>query len=428
MWATYKEKIHHYAGRIVEAQRPIRILDAIKWDPSVEQEFKRTKMRVMPQLGPEYYARIDLGFDPLKKIAELEDIARDLKSAFGDVDDLGALMIVMVEEYRDVVSMLMARGTKEFWEWSRKLYGSPKTKLAGEQTTIAGLAQKLYGILGHADIEIPDHAEPLFSAAEGVVYLNERLSAFFGSSVVVARISDGIVADAAAGGDVIKLKEGAFFKKRDLDLLEVHEGWVHAATTQNGMMQHVATWLSKGTPRSSATQEGLAVMMEIFTFRSYPLRARHINDRVLGIDKAEDGANFLELIEFYRTEGYTEDESWRNVQRIFRGGVLEGGAPFTKDISYCRGFVENYNFIRSVIALGYVRVIPFLFAGKVHIQDVPLLYAKSQEKIIDPPRFLPPQFQDMGALAVWMSFSQYLNVANLEDLQKHYTSIFSKVL
>ena len=38
VWSTQKEKIKKLSERIVDAQRPIRILDAIKWDASIEEE------------------------------------------------------------------------------------------------------------------------------------------------------------------------------------------------------------------------------------------------------------------------------------------------------------------------------------------------------------------------------------------------------
>ena len=147
-------------------------------------------------------------------------------------------------------------------------------------------------------------------------------------------------------------------------------------------------------------------------------RARQINDRILGIDKAEDGANILELIEFYRTEGYSEHECIANAKRVFRGGVVTGGAPFTKDISYCRGFIENYNFhAGGASAPGSPCIIPFFFAGKLHVDDVPLLYQKYKEGIIDAPQYLPPQFRDMNGMAVWMSFSSFLNRVDLKSVQ-----------
>ncbi len=429
VWTTYKEKIKRLSQRIVEAQRPIRILDAIKWDPSIEQALMKGKFKVMPKVGPDYYERISLHFDPAKKTEELQDIIRDIEASLGSQDALAILLTEIAREYIDVVQMLLARGTKRFWEYSRKLYGSPKDTFFDDQNTIQSLGQMLYSILGSIGDKILGPADVLeYDAIETVKILNERFSAFFTQDSVEARISDGILADAAAGGDVVKIKEGARFSARDIDILEVHEGWVHIGTTQNGLQQHVAKWLSKGPPRCSATQEGLAVIMEIFTFRTYPKRARHINDRILGISKAEDGANILELIEFYRTEGYAEEDCVSNAIRVFRGGVIEGGAPFTKDISYCRGFIENYNFMRSAIRAGKPQLIPFLFAGKMRVDDVPLLYQKFQEGIIDSPRYLPPQFRDLNGVAVWMSFSSFLNMVDLNRIQEHYNKLFRTYL
>ncbi|MGK5086809.1 flavohemoglobin expression-modulating QEGLA motif protein [Bdellovibrionota bacterium FG-2] len=425
VWTSYKEKIRRLSQRIVEAQRPIRILDAIKWDPSIEKELRRTHFKHMPKVDAEYYQTVPLGFDPAQKTADLEDIIRDIDATLGVEDELGQLLKASAEQYRDVIQMLLARGTKQFWEWSRKLYGSPKDTFFDDSNKIVDLGRLLYKILNGLKMEDlgADYPRTL-SAQETVDLLNKRFYHYFTDHPVEAKISDGILADAAAGGDVVKIKEGATFSTRDVDILEVHEGWVHVGTTQNGNNQHVAKWLSKGPPRVSSTQEGLAVIMEIFTFRTYPKRARHINDRILSIDKAEDGANILEVIEFFRTEGYTEDECVANAMRVFRGGMPDGGAPFTKDISYCRGFIENYNFMRSAIRAGRPQLIPFLFAGKLYVDDVPLLYQKYKEGIIDPPQYLPPQFRDMNGVAVWMTFSSFLNMVDLKKIQEHYNKLF----
>src|SRR5439155_23601422 len=164
--------------------------------------------------------------------------------------------------------------------------------------------------------------------------------------------NDNIVADAAAGNDYVKIRTGAKFSMRDIDILEAHEGWVHVATSLNGQLQPVAKWLARGPPRTTAVQEGLAALLEVFTFRTYPRRARRLNDRVLAVDKAEDGASFLDVFEWFRTEGYDEETCFWSTHRVFRGGVASGGAPFTKDIVYTKGIVSSYNFLRSAIAAG----------------------------------------------------------------------------
>lgn len=427
-WTTYKEKIKNLSQRIVDAQKPIRILDAIKWTPSVEQQLRQSAFREMPKVGPEYYQQIPLGFDPAKKAEELTAILKNIGTDLGQSDSIAHLLKVIVEQYLDVTQMLVHRGTPKFWEYSKKLYGSPKD-FFDRKNRILELGHLLYEILSGMDDATlgPAHPED-FEAQDVVDILRERFATYFEGVEVETRISDGILADAAAGGDVVKIRQGSKFSSRDIDILEVHEGWVHIGTTQNGSLQHVAKWLSKGPPRCSSTQEGLAVIMEIFTFRSYPKRVRHINDRIIGIDKAEDGANLLELIEFYRTEGYSEEDCISNAKRVFRGGVVEGGAPFTKDISYCRGFIENYNFMRAAIRAGRPYLIPYLFTGKMHVDDVPLLYQKHLEGIIDAPKFLPPQFRDLSGIAVWMSFSSFLNLVDLKRVQEHYNKLFKEYL
>ena len=425
VWTTYKEKVKRLSELLVDAQRPIRILDAIKWPVGVEDLLRKSKFKDMPKIDRAYYESQSLGFNPKDKIDEFDRIMAEVRSGLGDEDDLGRMIIKNCEEYQDVVRMLMARGTKEFYTYSKKLYGSPKEQFRDEKTTVNDLARVMYDILSILDDDMLGPAYPEdVGAEETVKILNKRFEGYFTDNPVRAKISDGIVADAAAGSDTVKIKEGAMFSRRDIDILEVHEGWVHVGTTLNGLNQHVCRFLAKGPPRVAPTQEGLAILVEIFSFVSYPRRARTINDRVLGIDKVEDGANVLDLLEFYRTEGYSESDCLNNIKRVFRGGLVEGGAPFTKDIAYIKGFIENYNFMRAAMKAGKPEYIPYLFAGKVHSSDVPLWYHKHQEGIIDPPKYLPPQFKDLNGVAVWMSFSNVFNMIDMKKVQEYFSKIF----
>ena len=69
----------------------------------------------------------------------------------GEDDAIGHVMLATALEYRDVVRMLAARGTPAFYEWSRKLYGSPKDKFPDGRSTVRGLGQLLYGVLTNVD-------------------------------------------------------------------------------------------------------------------------------------------------------------------------------------------------------------------------------------------------------------------------------------
>jgi uncharacterized protein (TIGR02421 family) len=428
-WRSHKEIIARLADRIVDAQKPIRVLQALRWDESIEDQFFKSRPRVLPKVDVAYYENVDLGFEPRAKIEEFDAIASDIDKELGDSDAVGAIMLTTALEYRDVVRMLTARGTPAFYAASRKLYGSPKDTFPDGRSTVRDLGRLLYGILTSVD-EREGAGRLAYSrtidAPEAARQLGERLATFFGHAHVRVEADNGILADAAAGSDYVKVRTGAKFSPRDIDVLEVHEGWVHVATSLNGQAQPVAKWLAKGPPRTAAVQEGLAALMEMFTFRTHPRRARRLNDRVLAVDKAEDGASFLDVFEWFRTEGYDELECFNNTRRIFRGGVIDGGAPFTKDACYGKGIVLNYAFIRSAIQHDRVDLVPLLFVGKVAHEDIPVLARHIADGIVRPPYYLPAMFRDVNGLAIWMAYSTFFSQLGGDAIADHYARLFSR--
>src|SRR5690606_2665100 len=112
--------------------------------------------------------------------------------------------------------------------------------------------------------------------------------------------SDGIFAYAASGADCFEIPSDATVNQRALKILAVHEGMVDVATSLNGQHQPICTFLAKGPPSSTVTQEGLAILMEVITFASYPSRLRKLTNRTRAIQLAESGANFLDVFDFYR--------------------------------------------------------------------------------------------------------------------------------
>jgi len=421
-WLSYKERVSRLAQRLVEAQRPIRVLNAIKWDASVFEAFRDSNWKRLPVVGSDEYARLALGFDPVNKQAEFSTIIADIQADLGS-DGIGRILRHTAEQYIDVIEMLVARGTQRFYELSRSLYGSPKDAFHGGDTQVRDVAQQMYEILTGLDDSVLGAEMPREITAERAVeVLNARLEQYFGEHTVRVMLDDGIVADAAAGSDYIKVRRGALFSERDLKLLEVHEGWVHVATSMNGQAQPVARWLSIGPPRVASTQEGLAALLEVLTLTSHPQRARRLNDRVLAVDKAEDGANFLEVFEWFRTEGYDEETCFWNTQRVFRGGMTTGGAPFTKDIVYTYGIVSTLNFLTSAIAAGRADLIRWLYVGKVALEDLSTIAEHAHEGLVRPPRFVPPMFRDLNGLSIWMAISSFWGKLQNEAVQEHFRS------
>ena len=166
------------------------------------------------------------------------------------------------------------------------------------------------------------------------------------------------------------------------------------------------------------------MLMETLTFSSYPRRALKVSDRVVAVDMAEQGADFIEVYRFFCERDMPRKDAYKITQRVFRGGTLSGGSVFTKDLSYLRGFVENVNFIRSAIRSGVPEILPMLFVGKVTLDDIPVLYQHYLEGTIAGPHYIPAMFRDLNGLYVWFGFASGISVINMARVQKHFHSLF----
>jgi uncharacterized protein (TIGR02421 family) len=423
--ADYQQRVKTLSDQLIELQRPIRILDAIKWPASAQSQFLASNGNKMPDMDLAYYQRIKLNFDPDILRDRFLTLRRDVQRTLGRKDGLGGILCDTVDQYLLVIELLRTRGTVEFGRHSRELYGSARDHLRGDRKSLRQLGEKLCEIFSLPAAEhLSRPYDKHISAAAAVGILQQRLGNYFQPGDIRVILSDGIVSDAAAGGDYIKINRDAEFTDFDLQVLEVHEGWVHVGTTLNGRKQPWASWLSVGSPRVTACQEGLAVLMETLTFSSYPRRALKVSDRVVAVDMAEQGADFIEVYRFFGERGMPAKDAYKITQRVFRGGTLGGGSVFTKDLSYLRGFVENVNFIRSAIHSGVPEILPMLFVGKVTLDDIPTLYQHYLEGTIAGPHYIPAMFRDLNGLYVWFGFASGISVINMARVQKHFHSLF----
>lgn len=421
--STYLTEVKLLSDRIVKAQQPIRILDAIKWDDGIKQAFLSGGCKNPPTIGADYYLQRPLGFDPAEKKQEFHQIERDLVRKLGQLNPLSVIMRRICREYQDVVYMLEARGTPTFSYISQELYGSSQDVFHVGDPTIAELGSMMEATLSQLlQLDFLTEEPKTIGAKDAVAILNEKIEQVFPGDGLRAMISDGIVSDAAAGTDYVKLRADALFNMRDLRVLEVHEIWVHLGTTLNGMAQPYCTFLGKGPPSATVTQEGLAVLMEIVTFSSSPERLMRLINRVRAITLAEEGADFMDIFAFFKAKGLDDEDSYTLSSRVFRGSS-SSGMPFTKDLTYIKGFVLTYNFMRLAVSKGKPDRIPLLFCGKTMIEDMKVLVDLVEEGTVIPPRFLPPQFKDLMGLSAWMSFSRFMTSLNFRQLEQDYANI-----
>ncbi len=419
----YQLCIRALSDRIVEAQTPIRVLDAVKWDDGIRDGFLKAKGKQPPAVDRDYYLSRPLAFDAAAKKLEFQNIERDITRQLGQFNPVGQIMRRMCKEYRMVIRMLEARGTEDFGLISQELYGAASDAFHAGDPTLADLGLMLSDYLNNiaARGDLEDEAKTL-GASDAVNILQQRLAGVFGDDTIRVFESDGILADAAAGADYIKIRSDARFNERDVKALEVHEGLVHVGTTLNGLNQPICTFLAKGPPSSTVTQEGLAILMEVIAFASYPTRLRKLTNRTRAIHMAEEGADFLEVFEFFREQGFSLEYAYSNASRAFRGSSPTG-LPFTKDLSYLKGFILIYNYIQLAVRKGKLEQIPLLFCGKTTLEDMRTLRKLVDEGLVQPPKYLPPQFQDMNALSAWMCFSNFLNHLSLDRIEADYANI-----
>ncbi|MGE3919401.1 MAG: flavohemoglobin expression-modulating QEGLA motif protein [Gammaproteobacteria bacterium] len=418
--------IYEISERIVTAQKPIRILDAVKWLPEIQEEFFAHQFKKLPAVDADYYRKLPLPFDPEEKIAEFYDIERDIHRKLGQFSGVSNIMLRMCREYRESVRMLRVRGSHEFSKISQGLYGSSTDAFYAGAPSLNDLAVLLSTTLSNikSSSYLTELDEKKYSSQDAVDILRQRLKKYFIDPAEPVRVvlSDGIYADAAAGADVIKIRTDAIFSEREIRILEVHEGWVHVGTTLNGLNQPVCTFLSKGPPSSTIFQEGLAVIVEIFTFASHPTRIQRLTNRIASIHMAEEGADFIEVFNFLREQGFSDEDSYTQATRVFRGSTPVAG-PFTKDLAYSKGFILIYNYIRLAIRNGLIDRIPLIFLGKTTIEDLHIYEDLIEEGTIVYPKYLPPHFRDLAGLTCWMSYSLFFNQLSIDKFSADYKSI-----
>src|SRR5690349_19737322 len=96
----YEQVVHELSERIVNAQKPIRILDSLKWDPGIEEYFRKNKFKKLPIIDSDYYQQKNpLAFDPDKKKEEFHDIDRSIRRKLGQYSGVGSIMQRMCYEY-----------------------------------------------------------------------------------------------------------------------------------------------------------------------------------------------------------------------------------------------------------------------------------------------------------------------------------------
>ena len=398
------------------AARKLPLLKSLRWEPELRRAFLEHGKTPAPA-----YPTVDTA-KPRARIAEARALAEGEHVVF-------AWLRRLADTLEATADLLDNRGTPAFYDCSKVLFGTPERLLIDKATSTIDLARHLDETLSHLSFDhlVMEGEEIVLTDTEFANAIAERLERHFGDSQPEVVLAPGLSAKATAGAKRIRVRAGESFTARDVHQLLQHEALIHTATALNGRAQTAFPILGRAHAGTTMIQEGLAVFAEIITGAMDPRRFQRLALRVIAIQMAVDGADFREVYAYFLERTDDPRGSYESTRRIFRGGVIGGGAPFTKDGVYLNGLLRVHNFMRTVVKLDRADLIRILFMGKMDIEDVPAVAQLAANDRLASPPFLPPWVRDMRFLVSYMSYSSFLNRVKLPGFQAYYETQLGEV-
>jgi uncharacterized protein (TIGR02421 family) len=419
------------------------LLEQIAWPRSVEERFFAHGGTRLPEV--EYVVDRD------GNEAHIADLARERAAIDGD-DVLAGWARRVLDSRIAESRLLLAVGTRAFTDVSRELYGGARTPFFVAPTSRAptsgaeahdgtpgarGLVVRappaphhgthlaladhlLHRIQTHGWDEASDPEEtPLDAQAFGET-VRAHVDRMRPRMDVEISIDPGCTAKVLAGMRRVRIRPDATFPRDEAEGLWHHEVETHALTAQNGHAQVEAPFLSSGGPRTTRTQEGLAVFSELYNRVLTTRRIERLALRVKLVDMAEQGASFLDVYGCLVDRGSSERDAYLDAQRICRGGLVEGGAPFTKDACYVAGLCHVYAFLNAFVRGGFRDETELLVCGRIDLEDIAALVHLRALGILSRPRHRPRWLRHWDTLLPYFAFSSFMQSVDLAPVEAQY--------
>lgn len=392
-----------------------KLLAEIAWPRKVEEEFFRR--------GEDELPKITYTVDRDGVEARIAGLAAVEKSLRGD-DPVIVWLRATVKSHIDGNRLMLAVGTKAFHHLSREIYGSARSSFYGYPLRNVDLADHLFTRLKTYgwDAATDPETQPI-SAKELQEILSARIAARRPHMQVEVLIDDGITAKVIAGMSRVRIRPDATFALWEAEGLYHHEIETHALTAHNGARQKRATFLRSGGPRTTRTQEGLAMFSELYNRALSIDRIERLALRVKLVDMAEQGASFLDLYRFLVGRGSAKRDAYFDAQRVCRGGLVQGGAPYTKDACYLAGMLEVYTFLSAITRGGFRDELELLVCGRIHLDDITALARLRLMGLLERPTFLPGWLEHWRTLLPYFAFTSFLAGIDMAPVEAHYSEL-----
>ena len=395
---------------LVKTVRPIKILSALSWSTDVESTFLKSWRAGKPELPVVHLEQQDY-----REQIEALDHIRSRCDRGHAIDNL---IYKTARSYSSAARMLGAIGTPDFTKYSIELYGKPSDSYKTQDWTALNAADFF---LNKTDELLGGYVVPPVVADIPVDVFAKRLQKsideFFVDNKVDVVIDPKLSSKAIAGSKRVRLRAGALYSELDFNQLLEHEAYIHAATMHNGKRQKNLQVLSLGSPRTTRTQEGMAVIAELMTLSLDVVRLRRIALRVKAIAMVLEGADFIEVFKSFVDAGQSEEESYQSTVRCFRGGDVRGGTAFTKDTVYLKGMLEVYTFLAVAIHENRPELVNYMFAGRLSLGDVIELAPYFETGFLTGPHYMPPWASDLRTLASVLACNTFFTQIDLTHVK-----------
>lgn len=395
----------HLDARLVEVAKSIKVLGRLTWPARTAEEFLEQWRRGNARLPVVEYPKI-------ASSEKRELLAQIRREAAGD-HPIAAYVRATAKSYELAATMLENVGLPEFTELSAELYARPTDRVASSSKSHLDIANRI--LERTVDLRAPRVTENDYCVLPSHVRetLQARADKLFGAGQVRIELDPQLVSKAAAGASRVRIRAATCYTVLDTPQLLEHELLVHTVTMSNGRRQPYLRSLGLGSPRTTLTQEGIATFAELITNTMDLNRLRRIALRVHAIQRALDGADFIEVFKFFLAQGHSESESFLSTARVFRGGDVRGGSAFSKDTVYLAGLLSVHYFLRTVIQENRGDLIPYLFAGRLTLGDILTLEPYFHSGLVAPPAIQPDWIRNHRCLSAFLLYS---NLAQDVDL------------
>ncbi|HCR85205.1 MAG TPA: hypothetical protein DIV86_00850 [Alphaproteobacteria bacterium] len=400
------EKLKELNEKYRSVAKEISVLGTLNWPDMAKKEFLAEVEKGNYRLPEFDYTKKDLS-EKKQRMQEVVD---------GCVDDNEPEVEFLrsnAESYVLALEMMEGVGTERVTEISKELYGSPYETLSGYKATSLAAAKYFLEVVASFKSEQEESESGEMTSQELASYIELNTNKVFRNNEINIVIDPNSSSRASVSSSRVKIRDNTLFKKYEARQLLHHEVFTHALCSINGAAQPVMTCMEFTSPRTTATQEGLAQFSELITGSIHLLRLKRIALRIVAIDMAIGGADLIDLFKFFRKHGDESEESYLSAMRIFRGGNPKGGIIFMKDAVYIKGMLEVYSFFLKSMRENNMNGLYALFSGKLTTGDVPLVNRMMEVGSVQMPKFLPMWFENIHHLTAILAFMQF--ATNLDD-------------